>query len=111
MQSLREQLSGIDRSLSGFKSSFPALENHLNADKKLKVREFISWSVCSGAVSALTGLLLFLKIGITMESVTTGLFTLSLAGLAYFVVRIFFLTKSKADSKTHLQVPAVHELN
>ncbi len=111
MQAVREKFSGIDRALTGVNSSFTAFGDHLTAVKRQKVREFISWSVCFAIVCGLMGLLLFLKIGITMGSVTSTLFYLSLGGLIYFITRIVLITNSKTALGTHPQLPVVHELN
>ncbi|HET7003213.1 MAG TPA: hypothetical protein VFI33_17945 [Puia sp.] len=76
-------------------------------EKKLKIKEFISWAACFAVISGLTGLLKYLKVGITMDTITSSLFYLSLAGLIYFVTRIVMLSRS------HVQVHPgnLHELN
>ena len=78
-----------------------------NQVKRLKKREFISWSVCFAVISLLTGLLKFLKIGVTMDSVTNVLFYASLISLAYFIYRIFSLPGNSIEVKNH----NYHELN
>jgi hypothetical protein len=94
-------------SATGFSSTFSQSPVSTNQAKRLKIREFMSWSVCFGIVTALTGLIKYLKVGITMDTITTILFFLSLSGLIYFVSRIFLL------SKTPVQVDSrgLHELN
>jgi len=106
MQTVREQ-TPVGLSTSGFKpvqSQFRVSQNQVN---KLKIREFTSWSVCFAIITVLTGLLKYLRVGITMESVTSTLFYTSLLALAYFIYRIFSL------SRNHPQVKAnpYHELN
>jgi hypothetical protein len=68
------------------------INNHL---KRLKIKEFISWSVCFVIITLITGLLKFLKIGVTMDSVTSGLFYLSLGGLTWLIYKIFKLSKNQ----------------
>jgi hypothetical protein len=106
MQTVREQ-APVGLSTSGFKptqSPFRISENQVN---KLKIREFISWSVCFAVITLLTGLLKYLKVGITMESITSTLFYTSLLALAYFIYRIVSLSKHPAQVKTN----PYHELN
>jgi len=78
-----------------------------NQEKRLKIREFISWSICFAIISGLTGLLKFLKVGVTMDSVTSILFYLSLAGLVFFVTKIIMICKNPVD----LNADNLHELN
>jgi hypothetical protein len=106
MQTVREQ-APVRLSNSGFKSTpsqFRISENQVN---KLKIREFISWSVCFAVIVVLTGLLKYLKVGITMESVTSALFYSSLLALAYFIYRIVSLSRNPAQIKSN----PFHELN
>ncbi|MEJ0080361.1 MAG: hypothetical protein WDM78_05255 [Puia sp.] len=58
-------------------------------------------------ITLLTGLLKYLRLGITMESVTSILFYSSLICLAYFMYRIF------SSSRVPFQVKddSHHELN
>ena len=99
--------NAIDISPARFSSGFSQAPVSPNQEKRLKIREFISWSVCFAIVTALTGLLKFLKVGITMDTVTSILFYLSLAGLIYFVTRIILLSKNPV----HLPSRNLHELN
>ena len=107
MQTVPEQAKRVNISTSGLKSFISPLPDSTNSSKRLKIREFISWSVCFAVICLLTGLLLILKVGITMESITASLFFLSLGGLIYFSYRILVLSKKPVlfDSS----VP--HELN
>jgi hypothetical protein len=98
----------FDISPTPFSSGFPQISSSSNQEKRLKVREFISWSACFGFICAVTGLLKFLKIGVTMDSVTSTLFYLSLAGLIYFVTRIILLTKNPVPMDN---AKPFHELN
>lgn len=106
MQTLREQ-GRVGPSNSGFQNgqSQPAVT--VNPENRLKIKEFTSWSVCFAIVTALTGLLKYLKVGITMDSITSVLFYTSLLALIYFIYRIISL------SRNHVQVKgnSYHELN
>ena len=76
-------------------------------EKTLKIKEFISWAACFAVVAGLTGLLKFLKVGITMDTVTSVLFYLSLGGLIYFITRIVMLSRKQV----HIHSGNLHELN
>ncbi|HEY4935929.1 MAG TPA: hypothetical protein VII44_05080 [Puia sp.] len=106
MHTIREQ-KVIDISQGGFRSSFSSAMVSANQAKRLKISEFISWSVCFAIVSGLTGLMKFLKVGLTMDTVTSILFYLSLAGLAYFIYKIISLSKTPVQARIH----PIHELN
>jgi hypothetical protein len=107
MQTVREQAERINISKPGLRSFVSPVPDSSDHSKRFKIREFISWSVCFAVISLLTGLLMILKVGITMETVTASLFFLSLGGLIYFIYRIIVLSK-----KPVLFDPAVpHELN
>jgi hypothetical protein len=105
MQTVRGQKI-IDISAAGFSVS-PSQSQVPNQAKRLRIREFISWSVCFAVVAGLTGLLMFLKVGVTMESVTSVLFYLSLAGLIYFVSKIILVSRIPVQMNTR----TLHELN
>ena len=75
--------------------------------KRLKIREFKSWSVCLSVIVLLTGLIKVFNLGITMESVTSLLFFTSLSGLAYFIYRIISLSRTPVPLNTN----SLHELN
>jgi hypothetical protein len=107
MPTIREQPKKIDISPNGFSSSFPRIPDPKNQIKRLKIGEFKSWSVCFGIICALTGLIMYLKVGVTMESVTSTLFFLSLAGLIYSIYKIALISKNPAQVSTN----ALHELN
>jgi hypothetical protein len=104
MQTVREQEMV---SPAGFNSPLSQTPVSANQTKRLKIREFVSWSVCFTVVSLLTGLMKFMKVGVTMESVNSGLFYLSLAGLIYFISRIVVILKNPIRMNHHLR----HELN
>jgi hypothetical protein len=93
----------------GYSSSFSKVQVPANQPNRLKIREFISWAVCFAVVTALTGLLKYLKVGITMDAVTSALFYLSLFGVTFFVYRIIVLSTSK--TRVHLDGNKFHELN
>src|SRR6476646_1118722 len=96
-------------SSTGFNHSFTTSPVSENQAKRLKIREFISWSVCFGIVSAITGLIKFLKLGVTMVSVTSVLFYLSFSGLIYFIFRIVKMSTSTAPVQANTQ--SLHGLN
>ena len=106
MQTVRGQKM-IDTSNSGFRSSFLKIPVYTNQEKRSKIREFISWSVCFAIVSGLTGLMKYLKVGVTMDSVTSILFYFSLAGFIYFISRIILLSRNPV----HVNGRNLHELN
>jgi hypothetical protein len=105
MQTVRGQKI-IDVSATGFRTS-PSQSPVSNQENTLKIREFISWSVCFAVVAGLTGLLMYLNVGVTMESVTSILFYLSLAGLIYFVSKIILTSRKPVPMNTR----TLHELN
>jgi hypothetical protein len=107
MQTVREQAKMFDISPIGFNSTLPRNPDPQSQIKRLKIGEFKSWSVCFGLICALTGLLMYLKVGVTMESVTSALFFLSLAGLVYSIYKIIFLSKEPGRTDSN----SLHELN
>ena len=106
MQTIREQKS-IDISPAGLRSSLSQAPVTTNQVKRLKIREFISWSVCFAVISGLTGLLKILKVGVTMDTVNSILFFGSLAGLIYFISRIISLSRNPLPLNSN----SLHELN
>ena len=68
--------------------------------KRLKTREFISWGVCFGVVTLLTGLMKLLRVGITMEPITSIFFYLSIAGLVYFMSKAIRLSKAAPPAQS-----------
>ncbi len=95
-------------SAAAFQSSTPPDLVSINKHaKQLKIREFISWSVCVGVIGLLTGLLKFLKIGVTMDSVTSGLFYISIAGFTWLIYKIYKVSKGPSRSNNMSK----HELN
>lgn len=106
MQTIREQKS-IDNPASRFKSSLSAFPISSDQTKKLKIKEFISWSACFALIFGLTGLMKLLKLGVTMDSVTSILFYLSLAGLVYFIRKIILIFRNPIQVNTKV----LHELN
>jgi hypothetical protein len=106
METIHSQ-KAVDKPVSPFLISGSSDLISSNRVKKLKFREFISWSVSFGVISILTGLLKFLKIGVTMDSVTSVLFYLSIAGLFYFSYRIFVISKNSINRNTE----SFHGLN
>jgi hypothetical protein len=106
MQTIREQQS-TDQSPVRLTPSYTTDSDILNQSKTLKIREYKSWSVCFAIIVGLTGLMKWLNIGVTMDSVNSILLFFSLMGLIYFVSRIYLLSGKapRPDSKK------LHELN
>jgi len=84
----------------GYNSSFSRIPDPANQAKRLKIREFISWSVCFATIAGLTGLMKILKVGVTMDTVTSGLFYLSLLGLIFFISKIISASKNPVQLKS-----------
>lgn len=64
-------------------------------EKKLQIRDAISWSICFGIVALLTGALLFYNIGVTISTVTSLLFYGSLAGFLFFTGKAILLLRTR----------------
>jgi hypothetical protein len=112
MHTIRRQKT-IDISPAGFRSSFDN-QDSINHANRLKIREFISWSVCFAVIMVITGLLKVLKIGITMDTVTSVLFYFSIAGLGWFIYKIFSLPKYPVQGNNNHDLgnsSVLHELN
>ena len=103
MPTVRERnMISPEYSSSFSKSPIPTIQ-----EKRLKIREYISWSVCFAIISSLTGLMKFLKVGITADTVTSVLFYLSLFGLGFFITRIISVSKNPVQVEESTR----HELN
>ncbi|HTB24524.1 MAG TPA: hypothetical protein VK711_04095 [Puia sp.] len=112
MHTIRGQKT-IEVSQAGFRSSF-ARPDSTNQSNRLKIREFISWSLCFAVITVITGLLKVLKIGITMDTVTSVLFYFSIAGLGWFIYKIFSLPKYPVQGNNNHDLgntKVLHELN
>jgi hypothetical protein len=96
-----------DSHFSALRSTNSPIPLPKDSDQKLKQREYISWTISFAVISLLTGLLKFLKLGVTMDSVTSGLFYLSVVGLVYFIYKIFSSPKKHAVQN----LSSVHSLN
>ena len=107
MQTLTGQTRIIDNSSSSLRSSLLPAQFPTNQSKKSKIGEFISWSVCFAIIAGLTGMMKWMKVAVTMESITSGLFYLSIAGLIYFIYRIISLSGSNVQNNFRIR----HELN
>ena len=106
MQTIPEQRR-MDIQSTGFLPSYsqtPSSENQVN---RLKISEFKSWLACFAIVAFLTGLLKFLKVGVTVEPITSMFFYISLLAVAYFLYRIVSLSRNPVQVKTG----SLHELN
>jgi hypothetical protein len=98
MQTVRGQ-NRTDIHSSGFRSQLPQPPDSSDRVKRLKISEFISWSVCFFVMAFLTGLMKFLQLAVTMESVISIIFWLSLAGLVYFVSRLVQISRTPTQGK------------
>jgi hypothetical protein len=105
MQTFRR--NNVDISPVQFNSGFSQQPVPPVREKTLKIKEFISWAACFAVVSGLTGLLKYLKVGVTMDTITSSLFYLSLAGMIYFIARIVILSRSQVQIHSN----NLHELN
>jgi hypothetical protein len=105
MQTFRR--NNVEISPVQFNAGFSQPSISQSREKALKIKEFVSWAACLAIIFGLTGLIKYLKVGITMDTVTSTLFYLSLAGLIYFVTRIVLLSKSRV----RLHSTRLHELN
>ena len=113
MHTIRGQKT-IDTSQTGFRTSFSTDPVSSDYVKRLKIREFISWSICFAIITVITGLLKYLKIGITMDTVTSILFYFSIAGLGWFIYKIYSLSKYPVRGNNHPDMgnsKPIHELN
>ncbi len=104
MQTVRKQ----NMKSPGFSSSISNIPVSENQAKRLKIREFISWAACFAVITGLTGMLKILKVGITMDSVTSWMFYLSIVGLVYFIFRIISISRNPVQMMERNQI---HELN
>jgi hypothetical protein len=107
MQTVRGRGQMINTGLSGIRSSVSQVPDSPNQVKRMKIREFISWSVCFALIFGLTGLIKVLKLGITMDAITSILFYTSLAALVFFVSKIISLSKNSSG----IHFKNTHELN
>jgi hypothetical protein len=108
LPTVQDQAKAIDIS----NKRFPVLHTRRFPDparqiKSLKISEFTSWSVSFGIICLLTGLLKFLKLGVTMEPVTSIFFFFSLFGLIYSVSKAIKLS----NGSLHKDGQVFHELN
>jgi predicted membrane channel-forming protein YqfA (hemolysin III family) len=106
MQTIREHKT-IDISPSAFRSNISQAPVSSDQVKRSNIREFMSWSVCFAIIAGLTGVMKFLKLAVTMETITSILFYLSLSGLIYFISRIIMLARNPVQLNTN----SLHELN
>jgi hypothetical protein len=99
MQILREEKTS-ETHASAFKS--PASLNSFPSKpaKSLIKNENIAWLICFGIVSFLTGMLKFLKVGVTMDTVTSVFFYISLIGVFYFLYKLFSAPKRNHRENT-----------
>jgi hypothetical protein len=107
MQTVRDNAKRIDKSPSGFPNSYPRIPDPTSQIRKLKISEFKSWTVCFGIISLLTGMLIYLKLGITMEPVTAILFFLSLTGMIFYISKLILFSRHPA----RLESNSRHDLN
>lgn len=72
--------------------------------KSLKISESLSWIVSFSVILLITGVLKFLKLGVTMGAVTSGLFYLSLAGIAYFIFNIIRINRIREEDQSRTKI-------
>ena len=94
MQAIRHNPQEIDFSESSFQSKIITTSISKKDAKRLRIKEFKSWSFCFGVVALLTGVLIYFQLGVTMESVTLPLFFISLSGLIYFISKVILFSNS-----------------
>ena len=104
MQTVIDNATRIVSSQPRFSTSYPRIPDPANQIKSLKISEFKSWSVCFGIICALTGLLMYLQVGITMESVTVGLFFFALAGMLVSIYKLVNVFREPATLQTKTQL-------
>lgn len=108
MPTVQDQAKKIDISQNGYAATNAwRVPDPIGQIRSLKISEYISWSVSFGIICLLTGFLKFLKLGVTMEPVTSIFFFLSLFGLIYSISKTIKLNKAplSRDGRVH------HELN
>jgi hypothetical protein len=96
MQTVSNNARRIDTSPNSFPNSYPRIPDPIRQIRKLKISEFKSWTICFGIISFLTGMLMYLRVGVTMETVTASLFFLSLAGMIFYVYKLILLSREPA---------------
>ena len=107
MQTIRDNTRRIDISSNNFPTTYPSIPDPTRQIRKLKISEFKSWTVSFGIISFLTGMLMYLKVGVTMETVTASLFFLSLAGMIFYVYKLIHLTREPIRLESNTR----HDLN
>jgi hypothetical protein len=107
MQTISNNARGIDTSPNVVPTQYPGVPDPVSQIRRLKISEFKSWTVCFGIISFLTGMLMYLKIGVTMETVTASLFFLSLTGMIFYIYKLILLTRVPARLESNPR----HELN
>jgi hypothetical protein len=108
MESLSQKTRLVGLSRSSRKPAKSETSSHIS-DKKLKIKESISWSICFAVVAAITGALLVYRVGITMSLVTSILFYFSLLGFIGFIARAIRLYRSGNEQPA--EVESKHLLN
>lgn len=108
MQTTREQIRKTV-STADFRPSLTPAQALVseNPEKRVKMNEYKSWSVCFSVIVLLTGLLKVLKLGVTMETLNSLLFYGSLGALAFMIYRVRSLSKGA----TPFKIKGQHDLN
>jgi hypothetical protein len=101
MQTIRQKPQLIDLPEPSFTAHISRQMLSQKHIKAMKISESLSWIVSFGIILLITGGLKFLKLGITMSAVTSGLFYLALAGIAYFIFNIIRLNKMRKEDISH----------
>jgi hypothetical protein len=107
MQTITGQTRVVTTASSSLITPFSQASGGSEQSKRLKIKDFMSWSICFAVIAAITGTMKWMSLAVTMETITSGLFYLSMAGLVYFVFRIFALSANPVQSNPL----ARHELN
>jgi hypothetical protein len=95
---MMESLAKTARPTSLVRSSKGTVESKsdpIASDNRLKIREYISWSLCFAVVAGITGALLIYKIGVTMSVITSILFYFSLLGFIAFIAKAILSAKPR----------------
>ena len=97
MQTIRQKPRLVDFPEASFTAQITRKIISQKHIKSLKISESLSWIVSFSVIVLITGVLKFLKLGVTMSTVTSGLFYLSLAGIAYFIFNIIRINKIRIN--------------
>ena len=100
MQTIRQKPQLVDFPESSFTAQITRQILSQKHIKSLKISESLSWIVSFSVILLITGLLKFLRLGVTMSTVTSALFYLSFAGIAYFIFNIIRINKIREEDNS-----------